>query len=72
MIDIDISSNRFVGFTGVKADAPSKSRLVVQVCLVPRVGEKIYVSQSLIPGIYSTGPYAPTAEVEGVYAGTWL
>lgn len=69
MIDIDIDSNDFGGFAGVKADAPSKSRFVVQMCSVPRVGEQIYVSQSLMPEICFTGPYAPTAEVEGLYAG---
>ncbi len=69
MIDIDIDSNQFDGFAGVKAVEPSRSRFTIQMHAVPRVGETIYVSQSLVPDICLKGINAPAVETEGQYAG---
>lgn len=69
MIDIDVDSYQFGGFAGVRSGLPSQSRFVVQMYSVPRVGESLYVSRSLMPDICLTGPYSPNVESDAHYAG---
>lgn len=69
MIDIDIDSNQFGGFAGIKSAKQSGSRFTVRMHAVPRVGETVYVLQSLVPDICLTGINAPAVEAEGQYGG---